>query len=443
MEYPGTWLTKPIRTAILIFFITAFFVISPLVLLYTAGYRYDFKNGLIKETGAISIDIEPKNAHTFINEEYFDKMPIRLKNVTPNKYDVKIELDGYYTWKKEIEVEKRETVYIKDISLLQNNEPQLLLEKDPYLFEIIQDSFLIYCLKTEDIHEVWSRNLKNNNDQLLLRLTSPDNLTITPAKNFDYIVVSNDDNSILTIINLDEPEKQIQLNKKIEEPITKFEWNDNNDPELFFSTQTKIMSIKPVTENIYQIADNQYMDWSMENGHLWTLQLNTTTNYIEIFEDTLGFSKQINKLEIKGKQIFSIINKHNNNILIKNISQPEMFLINEKNTFKISGDKSIISDANNWWLMWSWWELQSYVEDDEPLLLNRSGEKLQEVIPLDRYNTLALVWADKTTILYPYYFVNFDLTDYSIKNVKVDTQNKILYFLINQPDKNGVWLLKY
>jgi len=443
MEYPGTWLIKPIRTAILIFFITAFFVIAPLVLLYTAGYRYDFKNGLIKETGAISIDIEPKNAHAFINEDYFDKMPIRLKNVAPNKYDVKIELDGYYTWKKEIKVDKRETTYIKDISLLQNNEPQLFLEKNPYSFETVQDTYLIYCLKTENIHEVWSYNLKTNNDQLLLRLNSQNDLDIITSKNFNYIVINNDNNSILTLINLDEPEKQIQLNKKITEKIIKFEWNNDSDPELFFSTTKKIMSIKPATENIYQITDNKYMDWDMENGRLWTLQTNTTTSDIEIYEDTLGFSKQINELEIKGKQTFNITNSLDGNILIKNTNQPEMFLINENNIFKISGDKNIISDSSNWWLMWSWWELQSYDNGNEPLLLNRSGEKLQEVIPLDEYNTLALVWADKTTVLYPYYFVNHDLMNYSIKNVRIDKQNKILYFLINQLDKAGIWSLKY
>ena len=443
MEYPGTWLIKPIRTAILIFFITAFFVIAPLVLLYTAGYRYDFKNGLIKETGAISIDIEPKNAHAFINEDYFDKMPIRLKNVAPNKYDVKIELDGYYTWKKEIKVDKRETTYIKDISLLQNNEPQLFLEKNPYSFETVQDTYLIYCLKTENIHEVWSYNLKTNNDQLLLRLNSQNDLDIITSKNFNYIVINNDNNSILTLINLDEPEKQIQLNKKITEKIIKFEWNNDSDPELFFSTTKKIMSIKPATENIYQITDNKYMDWDMENGRLWTLQTNTTTSDIEIYEDTLGFSKQINELEIKGKQTFNITNSLDGNILIKNTNQPEMFLINENNIFKISGDKNIISDSSNWWLMWSWWELQSYDNGNEPLLLNRSGEKLQEVIPLDEYNTLALVWADKTTVLYPYYFVNHDLMNYSIKNVRIDKQNKILYFLINQLDKAGIGSLKY
>ena len=109
--------------------------------------------------------------------------------------------------------------------------------------------------------------------------------------------------------------------------------------------------------------------------------------------------------------------------------------------FKISGDKNIISDSNDWWLMWSWWELQSYVEGNEPLLLNRSGEKLQEVIPLDKYNTLALIWADKTTILYPYYLVTHDFINLAVKNARANQGEKILYFLTN--DKTGIWSLKY
>jgi hypothetical protein len=123
MEYPGTKFTRPIRLAMLILFIVAFFVISPLIILYTAGYRYDWQNGLLKETGSISIDIEPRNATASLNGIKLQKdLPIRFNNITPGKYNLHLTASGYMDWFKEIEVKNKQTNYIKEISLIKKNQ---------------------------------------------------------------------------------------------------------------------------------------------------------------------------------------------------------------------------------------------------------------------------------------------------------------------------------
>jgi hypothetical protein len=91
MEYPGTKFTKPIRQFMFIFFISAFFIISPLLIMYTAGYRYDWHNGLLKETGSISIDIEPQESVAYLNNIKLQKTPpIRLNNITPATYNTRL-----------------------------------------------------------------------------------------------------------------------------------------------------------------------------------------------------------------------------------------------------------------------------------------------------------------------------------------------------------------
>src|SRR3989338_10563832 len=124
MEYPGAHLIKPIRRLILVTFIVAFFLITPLMLLYTTGYRYDWKAGIIRETGGLSIDATPVDADVYLNDLPLDSsLPIRLKNITPKKYHIKISARGYFDWEKEIIVERKQTTYIKDIQLLKKNEP--------------------------------------------------------------------------------------------------------------------------------------------------------------------------------------------------------------------------------------------------------------------------------------------------------------------------------
>jgi len=127
--------------------------------------------------------------------------------------------------------------------------------------------------------------------------------------------------------------------------------------------------------------------------------------------------------------------------MLKNNKKPEMILLTNTAKHRIAAEKFLISKYNNWWLMWSRWELWTYSEGEEPYLLNRSGEHLQKATPLDKYNTLALIWEGKTTVLFPYYLATNDLLNEKIADITVDTDNKILYF-INQ-NKDGVWKLNY
>ena len=53
-----TFLSSPVRFTIMIFLIASFFIISPLIILYTIGYRYDIRTGIVRETGVLSIDVQ-------------------------------------------------------------------------------------------------------------------------------------------------------------------------------------------------------------------------------------------------------------------------------------------------------------------------------------------------------------------------------------------------
>ena len=107
-------------------------------------------------------------------------------------------------------------------------------------------------------------------------------------------------------------------------------------------------------------------------------------------------------------------------------------------------DKIKISQFENWWLMWSPWEIWTYSpQENEPLLLNRSGEQLADIIPLDKYNTLALIWENRATALFPYYLVGHGLIDQRIEYANADTKNKVLYFYAEIEGEKGIWRLLY
>ncbi len=453
MEYPGTKFTHPIRLSMLILFIASFFIISPIIIMYTAGYRYDWRNGLLKEIGAISVDVEPKNSILYLNGiklEY--KMPIRLNSIAPAKYSLRITAPGYFDWLKEIEVKNKQTNYIKEISLIQKNKPEILINEKINSFTVSYDGrFIIYSTQKNKQTEIW---LWDNNGRQTTRLTGLNGLqspTVLWSENNNYALITDSafPYSHLTIINAENPSKQTDIAKN-NPPIKKFEWGNSTEPQLYYSTAENIFLYSPVTAKSQVITKNNYLDWYMDNGQLWTMQIESSTKQYKITKDTLGFNYIFNHFDSSDinpatgqteEKKLHLIAARQNTVLLKNDKDQQITLLTNSNKYMVPAEKFLISKYNNWWLMWSRREIWTYSEDEEPYLLNRSGEYLQDAVPMDKYNTLALVWADKTTVLFPYYLTGNELLNEPISNPITDTENKILYFINN--DKDGIWKLNY
>jgi len=453
MEYPNTKFPHSMRLSMLIIFIVAFLVISPILIMYTAGYRYDWQNGLLKETGAISVDVEPNNATIYLNGiKLKDKMPIRLNNIAPAKYSLRITAPEYFDWTNEIEVKNKQTNYTKEIGLIKKNTPQILINEKVNNMAVSYDGrFIIYSVQKDKAIELflWDNTAQEKTNLFTINGMGPIKIIWAEKNNYAIIADSSAPHSRLFVINASNPIKQTDLAKN-NPPIKKFTWEISSKPQLYFSTRENIFAYSPVTEKSQIITKNSYIDWYMENGQLWTMQTDSSTKKYNIIKDTLGFNSLFNSIDstdtnmATGKieaENLQILAARQNTLLLQNNKNSEMILLTNSNKYKIPADKFLISKYNNWWLMWSRWELWTYSEGEEPYLLNRSGEHLQKATPLDKYNTLALIWEGKTTVLFPYYLATNDLLNEKIADITVDTDNKILYF-INQ-NKDGVWKLNY
>lgn len=452
MEYPGTRFVYPIRRATLILFIALFLILSPLIIMYTAGYRYDWANGLLKETGAISIDIEPPEANVFLNGiKLKETMPIRLNNIAPGRYNLSLSASGYYDWTKEIDVKNKQTVYIKEVSLIKKSKPQILISGNIQTFALSNDyKYLIYLTQKANNTEAWLWNTTNHSSVILARLNTLDPMTITWSKNSDYVTIANQNSPYKNLLFLDATSllSLTNLSTNTTSSIEKYQW-DPQGPLLYFSTKDKIFSYDPDSGKTQTLTKNNFLDWYAYRGQLETLQINTTTKQYKIISDTLGFKSTFNSFAYNiaddvALSQFKIEMADANKILLKNTHTSEMNIVTQNKNFQISGDKYLVSKYNNWLIVWTPWELWTYSDGaSEPYLLNRSGENLQQAIPLDKYNTLALVWANKTTVIFPYYLVSHDLIAGDIKIADADTNKKILYFIDDTNENQGIWSLEY
>ena len=203
------------------------------------------------------------------------------------------------------------------------------------------------------------------------------------------------------------------------------------------------MTFFPETGSQISIAKNNFVDWYMENGQLWTLAENSSTKKIELLKDTIGFKNLYFSDFETTADTWQILIAKNNFILLKKKNQPEMMLLTNGKKYLLAGDKFLISKYNNWFIAWTPWEIWTKTENEDPLLLNRSGLQLQEIIPLDKYNTLGLVWADNVTILFPYYLVSTEIINQKVNTLVSDSDKRVLYFGGTYNNKEGLWKLEY
>ena len=167
------------RRLIYLSFIAAFLIITPLMIVYTAGYRYNFKKGVFEKTGIIYLDSEPAGASVWLNGQLMDATPVRLTGLLPDRYEVAVKKDGYYTWEKKLEVKSNLTTFDKDIVLFKAEQPAIMHPGGINLLTIAPNrQRLLYSVVAPDGEEIRLFDFNSQKDSLLKKITSTENLSL-------------------------------------------------------------------------------------------------------------------------------------------------------------------------------------------------------------------------------------------------------------------------
>lgn len=444
MEYPGSLLKKPLRRAIMIAFIAAFFIITPIIVMYTAGYRYDWSSGLIRETGSLSIDVLPENAKVTLDGLLLDAtIPVRLKNIAPKKYNILITAPGYYAWEKEVEVRRKQTTYIKDIQLLKQSKPIQIVSGTIHNLVITPGArSLVFTRGTSP--ELMLYDLRSHHETLLATFSKPQNINYFWSNRHNYaaITVGSKPYTSVLVIDLNNPKDIINISTLQKETISRVQWKESAEPVLYFGTTSTINSYYPKLRENRRVTTNNYADWSLNGSDLWTMD--RTTSSLIITKDRLGFNEVFTVVSSTSYEAFNpadfmIEAIYNNHIVLNHSSGKLMLLVRGHKQFVIPASHAIVSPYNNWLIMWNESELWTYAEGEEPFLLHRTGNKLTGVTPIDSYNTLALQFDHTTKVLYPYEYIEQELLTEVVLNLVADTDNRQIYFTTTQ----GIYSLAY
>ena len=101
---------------VILFLISGFLIVS-----YAAGYKIDFTNRQISQTGMIAVSVRVAQAEIFLDSKPVGKGSVTLRNLTPGNYSIRVAMDGYHDWTKNVSLDGQEAIFLSNIVLFTKN----------------------------------------------------------------------------------------------------------------------------------------------------------------------------------------------------------------------------------------------------------------------------------------------------------------------------------
>jgi len=107
-------------------FASLFLATAPVLVFYTAGYRWNPKKEKVERNGTLIVDTKPTGASIFLNESNTDEQsPITIQNIRPGAYQIRLEKHGYHSWEKQLDLNASIVTFASNIHLWKTAEPTL------------------------------------------------------------------------------------------------------------------------------------------------------------------------------------------------------------------------------------------------------------------------------------------------------------------------------
>lgn len=284
------------------FFWTAvflFLVAAPLLILNASGFRYDFQEKSLIQTGTLVLKTQPAGARVWINrEEQDERTPAEIERLLPRRYSVRVEADDFHPWQKEVEVRQAE-ITLKEILLIPKRVPLVpVVSKGVRTFALSPDSrHLAYAREEEGSESVWLLNLDEKKEDLLFRLKEPER----PGYSIDRLFWSTDGRHLAASAASPGEERKKYLLTETQPGAPPFEiilpgregsgeWQWSEDGKsFFFSHQRSLYRADPIKRTIEQVVSGEITGYTTVGEALYYVAKASAT----LFKKDLRSQEQI------------------------------------------------------------------------------------------------------------------------------------------------------
>lgn len=239
------------RKMLFILAVLLFIVISPIIILYSLGYDFDFFKNKVIPTGGLYLNIMPKGVKIFIdgklekeNSPYALGSGIFIKDLPEKSYTLEIKKDDYYDWKKEIAVKSSLVTEFKHVLLAKKN-PELILTNFKNIEEINKAE------KIKKIEKILGVKIKNFSieDDLIFFLNDKSKLYQFEEQNNQLKLIEENiisfarDNQIIYFLDKEGAVFAKEINSEEKQKITDFKFDQKNQEEIEMKISAGLLAI--------------------------------------------------------------------------------------------------------------------------------------------------------------------------------------------------------
>ena len=289
-------MTKRTRNILFSIFVISFLIVAPLTVFYSLGWRFDFENFKIVQTGSFYFRAWPKSSEIFIDDKLKDKTDVffgsaLVDSLAPDNYKIEVRKEGYYSWYKTLEIEKREVTEIKNVTLIpQNTNFEISAEGVEEMFVSPNNGKII--VKEESSDGKWSLKLYELESGIKSQIVGETDFSSKGVDLFN-LKFSSDSNRIILELGLKEKLQYYILDiKKSPAVITRLDFIDSSE-EIYFHPKdnNKVFITQDVVDkrkNIITLNEVDYVGKEIFAPTFVNVVTVTITDNNIYYLDTLG-----------------------------------------------------------------------------------------------------------------------------------------------------------
>ncbi|KKQ57547.1 MAG: hypothetical protein US74_C0003G0014 [Parcubacteria group bacterium GW2011_GWA2_38_13] len=314
------------------FFILLFFIITPVILAFASGYRFNTKMLKFEKTGSLIVESVPKNSNIFINGKlYKTKTPAKINYLLGDAYELEINKNGYFPWKNNIKIVSNLVTFIKTVYLTKQEAPRLVLGGDVVSFQNIPGS-----------QNMIIQERKNN--EIVLMLFDYDKESLEQIKSFPldseiyFIGWSNNNKKLLFESTLKEKKQFFILNTEVMDISSVFDtlqihfnamqWDFFDNTLLYGSDESGLYQIDLALVSTKKITNASIKNFVVASPFIYHTSLEKTGSYLKRSEISNSSKTQTVKIPDTTQYFIELISK--DLMLLTERSKGDSFIIKTK-----------------------------------------------------------------------------------------------------------------
>src|SRR3989344_2479125 len=379
------------------------------VIFYSQGFRFDFAQKKIAQTGAFYFKVSPKNSQIYIDDKIRKRTDFLfnssyIDNLLPRRYKVEIKKDGYFPWTKSLEVKEKEVTDARNIVLV-NQELSFSV-----LASAIQDVFfapdekkIIFLERQGDSWELKSFNLEINIKSHILKPTDIakdgadfNNLEFSPDSKRALLKAGLKEKNSYFLIDMGATPVKLTSLDFLGKEVEKIVFHPRDAQKLFLLDENKLKEGDLSQKKITPFESGIVLDFAVSDGHIYYLESSG-----HLYKTDLGFDsrakisespfpiQQETKYEIIVLDGYVFIKSEEKNLYTLDQEKKEFTNLLEKNTdLKISPDAGKIAYASEFeiWVLFPKEQThQPQKKSGEKIFLTRFSEKIDNLFWFGSY----------------------------------------------------------